>query len=191
MSEGIRDFALRGVLATHACRDMQAQGLLHRPFSVAAERHDIDLLAPVQEKIRSGALQMQRAYLLLFVLENIVRDLITARFLESDGSDWFEKRATAPMKRTVEERKQKEQRDMWHTGRNKEQLYYLDFGDLSKLIINHWSNFEDLLPGQPWVQSRLDEAEKSRNVIAHTNVLSSEEVDRLEMYVSDWIKQTG
>jgi hypothetical protein len=187
----IKDFVFRGVLAMHSCNDLQAQGLLHKPMSIAAERHDIDLLAPVQESVRNGALQMQRAYLLLFVLENIVRDLVSTRFLETDGEDWFDKRATIPMKTKVGERKQKEQRDLWHTGRNKQPLYYLDFGDLSKLMVNHWALFEDLLPGQPWVQSRLEEAEKSRNVIAHTNILSSEEVDRLEMYLRDWIKQIG
>jgi hypothetical protein len=170
---------------------MQAQGLLHQPLSPTYQRHDIDLIAPVQESVRNGALQMQRAYLLMFVLENVVREFITARFVEADGAAWFDRRATAPMKVKVEDRRQKEQRDLWHTGRNKDPIYYLDFGDLSKLIVNHWSRFEDFLPGQPWVQSRLDEAEKSRNVIAHTNVLSSEEIDRLELYLTDWIKQVG
>jgi hypothetical protein len=67
----------------------------------------------------------------------------------------------------------------------------MDFGDLAKLIINNWEEFDDLLPNQSWVQSRLDEAERSRNVIAHTNILSSEESSRLEMYLRDWIKQIG
>jgi hypothetical protein len=191
MTGDVRDFAFRGFLAVHSCRDMQSQGLLHKPLSPVAQRHDVDLLAPVQESVRNAAIQMQRAYLLLFVLENIVRELISSRLVEADGDDWFDKRATAPMKAKVDDRKQKEQRDLWHTGRNKQPIYYLDFGDLSKIIVNHWSQFEDLLPSQPWVQSRLDEAEKSRNVIAHTNVLSSEEVDRLEMYLSDWIRQIG
>lgn len=191
MNGDLRDFVFRGFLAVHSCRDMQTQGLLHQPLSPISQRHDIDLLAPVQESVRNAALQMQRAYLLLFTLENVVRELITSRLEESDGVDWFEKRATTPMKTKVTDRKQKEERDLWHTGRNKLPIYYLDFGDLSKLIVNHWVRFEDLLPGQPWVQARLDEAEKSRNVIAHTNVLAAEEVDRLEMYLTDWIKQIG
>lgn len=31
--------------------------------------------------------------------------------------------------------------------------------------------------------------ERSRNVIGHTNVLSDEEVVRLEMHVRDWVRQ--
>ena len=192
MNGNLRDFVFRGFLGVHACRDMQTQGLLHQPLSSVSQRHDIDLLAPIQESVRNAALQMQRAYLLLFTLENIVRELITSRLEESNGADWFEKCATNQMKTKVTDRKQKEDRDLWHTGRNKLPIYYLDFGDLSKLIVNNWLQFEDLLlPGQPWVQARLDEAEKSRNVIAHTNVLAPEEVDRLEMYLTDWMKQIG
>jgi hypothetical protein len=191
MSGDLRDFVFRGFLAVHSCRDMQTQGLLHKPLSPQSQRHDIDLLAPVQESVRNAALEMQRAYLLLFTLENIVRELISSRLEEADGVDWFEKRAATPMKTKIADRKQKEQRDLWHSGRNKQPIYYLDFGDLSKLMVNHWAEFEDLLPGQPWVQARLDEAERSRNVIAHTNVLAAEEVDRLEMYLTDWIKQIG
>ena len=47
------------------------------------------------------------------------------------------------------------------------------------------------LPNQPWVLSRLNEAKRSRNVIAHTNLLASDEITRLEMYLRDRIKQIG
>jgi hypothetical protein len=64
MSVDLRDFVFRGFLAVHSCRDMQTQGLLHKPLSPQSQRHDIDLLAPVQESVRNAALAMQRAYLL-------------------------------------------------------------------------------------------------------------------------------
>jgi hypothetical protein len=94
------------------------------------------------------------------------------------------------MKVRVSQRKEQEEKNQWHSGRNKDEIFYLDFGDLARLITTHWNLFEDL-PTQAWVQSRLDEAERSRNVIAHTNVLSAEEVARLELYLRDWMKQIG
>lgn len=191
MKREVKQFVFSGLLARHAVRDMEAVGLLHRPDVTPDERDDGDLYASVQDSIRAGSLAMQRVYRLLFVLENIVRELISSRLQEADGATWFDVRASAPMKRSVEKRREAEAKNQWHTGRNKEPVYYLDFGDLSKLIINHWPEFEDLLPGQTWVQSRLEEAERSRNVIAHTNLLSSEEVSRLEMHVRDWIRQIG
>jgi hypothetical protein len=136
---------------------------------------------------------MQRCFRLLFVMENVIRDFISTTFaeLETTGDDWFEKRASTPMKTKVADRKAKEEANAWHTGRNQAPEFYLDFGDLALLITNHWAVFKDLLPDQHWVQSRMQEAERSRNVIAHTNVLAPEEIVRLEMYLRDWIRQLG
>jgi hypothetical protein len=191
VSSQLKQFVFRGLLGKHAINDMQTTGVLHRPEVTQIDRQQGDLFVSVQESIRNASQQMQSAYRLLFILENIVRDLISSRFSEPDGPDWFDKRATTPMKTKVEQRKQQEEKNQWHAGRNKDSIFYLDFGDLSRLITSNWTIFEDLLPSQSWVQSRLDEAERSRNVIAHTNILMSEEVARLEMYLRDWIKQIG
>ena len=134
---------------------------------------------------------MQQAYRILYVLENLVRSIIVERLKDKSGDSWFDTHATAPMKSKFRDRQAKELQHQWHSGRNREPIFYMDFGDLSKLIVNNWPEFEDLLPSQPWVQSRLEEAERSRNVIAHTNLLASEEIGRLEMYLTDWIKQAG
>jgi hypothetical protein len=192
MKREINNFVFSGILAKHSVKDMEATGLLRGRAVTEDERREQDLFAPVQEHIRAGAVQMQKHYRILYVLENIVRDLIVTRFTEAAGSaDWFDARASADMKKKLEQRQKAEEKNEWHTGRNRQPIYYMDFGDLARLIVNHWSVFEDLLPNQVWVQSRLDEAERTRNVIAHTNVLAAEEGARLEMYLRDWIRQIG
>ncbi len=191
MRRELSEFMFRGLLAKHALRDMEAIGQLRRPEGTAAEQIDVDMLASVSEAIRASSLYMQRAYRLLFVLENVVREFVQEVLSEKDGADWFEKRASVPVKKKVADRKEKEQRNQWHTGRNSHPVNYVDFGDLALLIQAHWEEFKDLLPSQAWAVSRLSDAERSRNVIAHTNVLSDEEVTRLEMTVADWVKQIG
>lgn len=191
MKRDLNHFVFSGLLAKHAVRDLEASGVLRGRAATAEERHDQDLFAPVQEDVRGGSLQMQRVFRILYVLENIVRQFIMNRFQEEDGDDWFDKRASGDMKTKLAKRKDDEEKNGWHTGRNKHPIFYMDFGDLSKLITQHWALFTDLLPSQVWVQSRLDEAERTRNVIAHTNLLASEESSRLEMYLRDWIKQIG
>ena len=191
MTNEIRNFALTGLLAKHAVRDMESTGLLRERAVSEEERSDRDLLAAVAEEVRGGAYAMQRSYRMLFALENIVRSLIVERLNNRFGNSWFDEKATSDMKRKKSDREAKEQKNQWHTGRNRHPIYYMDFGDLSKLIVNNWPEFDDLLPSQSWVISRLEEAERSRNVIAHTNILSSEEASRLEMYLRDWIKQIG
>jgi hypothetical protein len=168
---------------------MEAVGLLRSPVANLQEKVDSDLLAPVSEAVRASSLYMQRCYRLLFVLENVVREFVKEVLEEIDKELWFKNRASAPMQKKVEERQAAEQKNQWHTGRNTHAIFYLDFGDLELLIQNHWSHFKDLLPNQSWALSRLQDAERSRNVIAHTNLLSDEEVVRLEMHVRDWIRQ--
>lgn len=191
MSGDFKNFVFSGLLAKHATKDMEASGLLRSRAVSGEERKEQDLLSSVEESIRAGAKSMQKSFRTLYVLENLVRSLIDERLKDKYGSNWFDSKATAPMKGKLKDRKAKEEKNQWHTGRNKEPLFYMDFADLAKLIVNNWAEFEDLLPTQSWVQSRLDEAERSRNVIAHTNILSSEEATRLEMYLRDWIKQIG
>ncbi len=191
MKRNISEFVFTGILLKHCVRDMEGTGLLRSRAITEDEKHERDLFAPIQEHIRASSLQMQHHYRILYVIENIVRDLIISRFTEEDGTEWFDNRASAEMKRKYEQRKTTEEKNQWHSGRNRHPIYYMDFSDLARLIINHWAVFQDLLPSQSWVQSRLDEAERTRNVIAHTNLLPSEEGTRLEMYLRDWIRQVG
>ncbi len=189
MTRTATDFVFRGVLAKQAVLDMRARGILREPASTAEEVREHDFYAAVPESIRTASLAMQRNYRMLFVFENLLREFISQRLGETDGEAWFDKRATAVMKQRVTDRKEKEEKHQWHTGRNEHPIYYLDFGDLGLLIINHWSVFKDFFDNQTWVQGRIQEAERTRNVIAHTNVLASEEAERLEMYLRDWMKQ--
>lgn len=190
MKKDLSEFMFRGLLAKHSIRDMEAVGLLQTPLGSAQERTDVDLLAPVSDAIRSGSLYMQRCYRLMFVLENVVREFVDDVLGEVDGEElWFDKRANAAMKKKVADRKATELKNQWHTGRNQHPLYYLDFSDLALLLQTHWEHFKLLLPDQPWAVSRLQDAERSRNVIAHTNVLAEDELVRLEMHVQDWVRQ--
>lgn len=191
MKGELSEFMFRALLAKHAVKDMEAVGQLRSPLGTAQERNDIDLLAPVSEVVREGSLFMQRCYRLLYVLENVVREFVDDVFAEADGGTekWFDKRANLQMKKKVVERRAAEDRNQWHTGRNVHPVYYLDFGDLGTMIQTHWVLFKDLLPDQAWALSRISDAERSRNVIAHTNLLSDEEVVRLEMHVRDWVRQ--
>lgn len=189
MKKDLSDFMFRGLLAKHSIRDMEADGLLRSPLGTDQEKTDIDLLAPVSDAVRAGSLYMQRCYRLLFVLENVVREFIVDVLGEVDGDEWFEKRTTALMKKKVSDREATETKNQWHTGRNQHPIYYLDLGDLALLLQTHWADFRGLLPNQAWAVSRIQDAERSRNVIAHTNVLSDDELVRLEMHVRDWVRQ--
>ena len=189
MTGELRRFVFGGLLGSHSIRDLQARGLLRDREVSGTDQRMHDLLAPAPESLRMSSFYMQRQYRMLYIFENLIREFIASRFEELDGPSWFEKRSTSSMKKAVDSRKKDEERNQWHPGRNKEPIYYLEFGHLNLLIKNHWEAFSDFFDSQTWIESRLEEAERSRNVIAHTNVLAAEEAQRLEMHVRDLLKQ--
>jgi hypothetical protein len=191
-TDRVKGFVFRGMLASNAITQLRALGDLRTPAHTAQERQDDDMLVSVPAAVRGAALEMQRAYRLLYVFENLVRNFIDQRFTEVDKRpDWWDARASADMKRKLTDRKAEEQKNAWHAGRNPAPLFYLDFGDLALLIMNHWSVFKDFFPNQAWISSRIQETERSRNVIAHTNQLPEVEAARLEQYLRDWIAQVA
>ena len=111
MRAALNDFVFTGIMGSHAVRDLQSQGLLRSPAVTVQERRDQDLYAAVPGEIREGSIQMQRWYRMLFVFENVLRDLIVTRFTEIKGEDWFDAASTTPMKSKVKERKEKEEKN--------------------------------------------------------------------------------
>ena len=59
------------------------------------------------------------------------------------------------------------------------------------IILNNWAHFEDLFDSQDWVKVRFGDMEKSRNVIAHNNVLEDAELERTRLYLQDWARIAG
>lgn len=191
MKGRVDNFVFRGIMAGHAIRDLQGSGLLRVPASTPEENRDHDLFASVAEKIRSSSKLMQSNYRVLYAFENSIRELLMSVFTEADGLDWFDKRANADMRKKYESRRKSEETNAWHSGRHNHPLFYLDFADLALLITNHWDLFKALFPDQGWVNSRIKDTERTRNVIAHTNELPSTEIARMEMHLRDWIAQVG
>ena len=141
--------------------------------------------------VRRSAMRALPVYLAFFCLENAIRELVVERLTENHGPDWWISHSTASMQKKVRDRQGKAGRQRWPVRRGEAEIYYTDFGDLKDLIISNWEDFEDLLPDQHWISARLDELEASRNVIAHSNLLDQRELDRIRMYLGDWIRQVG
>jgi hypothetical protein len=59
------------------------------------------------------------------------------------------------------------------------------------IILNNWPEFQNLFDSPEWVKGRFADLEKSRNVIAHNNVLEDSEIDRIRLYLQDWARTIG
>ncbi|MDD3285658.1 MAG: Swt1 family HEPN domain-containing protein [Patescibacteria group bacterium] len=143
--------------------------------------------------IRLNAIKMSSVYMAFFAFENSVRDLIKERLSGKEhlGINWWDKGVAENIRKKVIDRKGKDSKNKWHAPRAIDNIAYADFGDMANIIINNWEHFEDILPSQDWIKTRLSDLEQSRNALAHNNVLEERDILRIKMYLEDWLNQTG
>jgi hypothetical protein len=141
---------------------------------------------------RNDALEMARLYAVLHAFENEIRRLVKETLDENVGADWWSGDAIPKKIRDkAETRRKTALEDSWLEGAKDENLEYVEFGDLSQIIIANWDCFKDIIPNQSWLNQRMVELEKARNFVAHNRMLLPNEFQRLYMYISDWNKTVG
>jgi hypothetical protein len=145
------------------------------------------------QNLANEADRMSEIYPHLYFFENLMRYVVASLLEKKHGKDWWTEPEVVPNQITkkVEDRKNKEGENRWHSERGSQAIFYTDFGDLSSIISKNWEEFKTLFPNLRWIQTRLEETELSRNIIAHNNPLPKKECDRLKMFLDDLKKQLG
>ncbi len=120
--------------------------------------------------------RMKQAYELLFRLENQLRTLIEKKLKEKFGeSEWWSKGATRTAKLRYT-RRQQDPRRKWHLLENTSPLSFVDFEDLHDIVVNKNNDlFEKCIGPIDRFSVNMKNLEIPRNLIAHNNVLPSEE----------------
>jgi hypothetical protein len=146
----------------------------------------------IPKKLKTECIKMAESYQLFYFLENSIRYFILSEFKsEYPSKKWWNKAVPRRIREEVQSRKTRERKNRWHVQRGSHNIFYTNFGDLKDIIINNWKIFKDFFPDQNWIISRFRDLELSRNIIAHNNPLPKKEIDRIEIYFWDWIKQVG
>ena len=190
-ADDLQNLVFRGLLLQSTFEELEAIGVRTGTGQRENQEEGAISLEDFSASIRIQALKMSAVYQAFFCFENSVRELVEDRLSESLGKDWWVLATSVELRRKVEDRKGKEIANRWHGPRAESLIAYADFGDLSRIITNRWSLFEDLFPDQDWVRTRLSDLELSRNVIAHNGVLSGREITRITLYLKDWVMQVG
>jgi len=137
------------------------------------------------------AAQMAVVYTAVAAFENAVRELIAGVLLESQGENWWSSCVATKIRDRAERRREDERRIKWHTQRGVDPINYTTMADLVNIIRNNWEAFEPHFQSVDWVANVLDAVERSRNVIMHSGSLESGDIERLGIFIRDWIKQVG
>lgn len=148
--------------------------------------------------VKKDAVEMaEKAYLVLYIFENSIRNFINGVLKQELGSDWWLKKMNtqklSDITNKVKKRMEKEERKAWHGKRGNHPIYYSDFGDLGVILKSFQDVFNKYFENQEgktqWLWMKLRETEPSRNVVSHHNPLSSRDLSRVEGNLMDWIKQ--
>ena len=151
-----------------------------------------EALAQFGIKRRNDALEMARLYAVLHAFENELRSFVKETLDENVGPDWWlSDSVPKKIRDRAESRRKTAISDGWIEGAKDENLEYVDFGDLSQIMISSWDCFKEMIPTQSWLNQRMVELEKARNFIAHSRMLLPNEFQRIYMYISDWNKTVG
>lgn len=187
----LRNWMFKGMAVESRLSEFEKDGVAIRAASDPQALQRVLPLEDFSADIRERAMSALPAYLAFFCLENAVRELINERLTQQHGVSWWDAKVAQGVKTKVETRRVKEGENRWHARRGVHELNYTDFGDLALIIQNAWVDFADLFPDVAWIVQRLRELEQSRNVIAHNNVLDKPELERIRMYLTDWLRQVG
>ncbi|MBX3111041.1 MAG: hypothetical protein KF857_03455 [Fimbriimonadaceae bacterium] len=150
-----------------------------------------EVLASFGLSMRNEALQMARLYAYLNCFENSVREFVRDRLEEKYGTNWWDSAVPEKIRRHADSREADAAKNSWLEGQNKGKIYWIDFGQLSDIIIAKWDDFEDVIPTQAWIKQKFEDLEKARNFVAHNRLLLPAEFSRIEMHLADWNKQIG
>jgi len=151
---------------------------------------DFDIDHPVLPKrIAEEAAKMSEVYPYFYVFENSVRSAIQRVMEKNYGLEWMAAKATTQMKKKAETRIALEGKNRWHGKRGALPINYLDIEDLADIITTNWQDFEKLFPSQHWVKATIEIVTLSRNVVAHNNPLSDDDIESVRVRFREWTNQ--
>lgn len=136
-----------------------------------------------------------KAYILLFVIENSLRQLIISRLQKVAGDRWHKSRLPDDVLRRYKQGIEYERGTTWATLVPHHPIYYVEFPDLRKTIErdDNWRDaFVEVFTRKDVISATLSEIEVVRNRVAHNRLLGDGDLRLLEnthtMLVS-WIGQ--
>ena len=155
-----------------------------------AKRLGIPLL---DEELVAKSRKMAVVYTAICAFENTVREFIERKLLEERKADWWIKSVDTPIRKKAEGRKKAESGVRWLTPRGNSLIYYTDFGDLVSIMSSqqNWKFFQIHIDNVEWAKQIITTLEKSRNIIMHGGELAPTDIERVGMYIRDWIRQVG
>jgi hypothetical protein len=146
------------------------------------------------KNITTEAIKMAKAYSILYIYENLLRNIII-KILENEyNKDWFKqienvKSSKITIKELVKGRKQNEINTPWISKRHEgdSDIYYTDLKDLQKIITNKWNLFKFIIKDQQKFNVESEAIYSVRCICNHNNLIDNNDLKRIEVMLNDLI----
>lgn len=132
--------------------------------------------------------ELASLYVKLYCLENALRQFIDT-ILIKDSNENYANNFPSAIKNKVRARKEDEKKNRWIPIRGDKDIFYVDFPDLAKIISAYWSTFESYFPSQNWINTKIEELSKIRNLVAHHSYVKQDDRQRVDLYFKDILSQ--
>lgn len=183
------EFIFRGILTDEAL-DRQGRRTLKTASLSEAEVAESLSIQYLDDELVNQAKSMSIVYIAIAAFENSVRDLVAGIMIEGKGERWWSQ-VPKVIRENAEKRMEEEKKVRWHTQRGLDPINYTTLGNLITIMRHNWPLFEPHIRVLEWASNVFDAVERSRNVIMHSGTLEREDIERLGIYIRDWIKQVG
>ncbi|MGB9936153.1 MAG: hypothetical protein ACPK7O_00390 [Methanobacterium sp.] len=145
-------------------------------------------LLPNDIKIKGS--EMAEVYLYLYCVENSLRLFIEKIGIDKFGENYFDHLTiNKDIKKNIKGRKEKEIKNRWLGVRGDSDLFYLDFEDLNKIIVNNWDIFKSYFPEQNWITTKIKEMADCRHLVAHNSFIDEHGRDVIKTNYISILKQ--
>lgn len=189
-TDSLYSFVFKGLLTEEALdktERVKKSKLMNSDFE---KLHETLGISELDDEIVIQAKRMAVVYTAICAFENSVRQFISKKLLETKGEDWWNS-VSEKIKTKAENRRNEESKIRWHTPRGDTIINYTEFGDLISIIRQNWDLFEPHIISVEWADQIIKTLERSRNVIMHSGELVNQDIERIGMYIRDWVHQVG
>lgn len=184
------EFVYRGLLAEQALDGAGRRNRRLAEFESEETARVLSLNLLSDEHI-DNAVAMSNIYVAIAAFENSVRELISRVLSEQVGENWWDTCVSEKIRARAQQKIEEEDKIRWHVQRGANPINYTLMSDLVSILRQNWTQFEPYIHSIEWAAGLMDVIEKSRNVIMHSGMLSRTDLERVGIYIRDWIKQVG
>jgi hypothetical protein len=191
MSDPLYSFVFRGLLTEEALDKTERKKKSTIRDETFLEIHNSLGIDELDEELVLNAQKMAIVYTAISAFENSVRAFVGKKLLETKGEEWWTIAVSEKIRQKAESRRLEESKIRWHTPRGDTIINYTEFGDLISIMRNNIVDFEPHIHSIEWAEQIIKTLERSRNVIMHSGELVNHDIERVGMYIRDWINQVG